>query len=275
MTPKRPALRYHGGKWKLAAWILSHMPDHRVYVEPFGGAASVLLQKEPSFAEVYNDLDADVVNFFKVMRDQPDDLQRLLEYTPFARDELAAAYERTPDPVESARRLVVRSFMGFGASAINHSCMTGFRVSTNRGGRAQSNEWSNYFELVPILAERLRTVIIENRDAVRVIADHDSENTLFYVDPPYVHKTRTRPDYHGYAHELTDEDHAELAQLLQGVAGAVMVSGYQCELYDDLFKGWMRLDRPTYANSASKRTESLWLNFEPNTDLFSAAGSAA
>jgi len=111
----RPLLRYHGGKWILAPWIIKHFPsNHRVYCEPFGGAASVLLQKRPCYAEIYNDLDSEVVNLFCIVRDRGSELREALRYTPFSRIEFELSYETTDDEFERARRMVVRSFMGFG-----------------------------------------------------------------------------------------------------------------------------------------------------------------
>lgn len=132
MMPTRPIMRYHGGKWRLAPWIIQHMPPHRVYVEPFGGAASVLLRKPRTYAEVYNDMDGEIVNLFKVARDDSERLKHLLELTPFSRDEFAASYEPTSNPIEQARRTVVRSFLGFGSNA--HAKATGFRANSNRSG---------------------------------------------------------------------------------------------------------------------------------------------
>jgi DNA adenine methylase len=194
-APTRPALRWHGGKWKLAPWILAHFPQHRVYVEPFGGAASVLLRKPRSYAEVYNDLDDWVFNLFRVLRDDAmaSRLIAKLRLTPFARNEFDAVREiggAIGDPVELARRLVVRSFMGFGANAHNGRS-TGFRANTSRVGTTAAGDWANYPDALPALIERLRGVIIEHRDAIAVMAAHDSAETLHYVDPPYMPETRS------------------------------------------------------------------------------------
>ena len=124
---KRPMLRYHGGKWRLAPWIISVFPEHRIYVEPYGGGASVLLRKARSYAEVYNDLDGEVVNVFRVVRDHGPCLKEKLYYTPFSRDEFKRSYEETDDPIERARRTIARSFMGFGSNAVTaKNGMTGF-----------------------------------------------------------------------------------------------------------------------------------------------------
>lgn len=139
MKLKRPILRYHGGKWRLAKWIISRFPQHRIYVEPFSGAASVLLQKPRCYAEVINDLDNELVNLFQVVRDSGHELISKLELTPFSRSEFLASYEQSNNPLEQARRTIVRSFQGFGSNA--HGRLTGFRSNSNRSGTTPSHDW--------------------------------------------------------------------------------------------------------------------------------------
>lgn len=256
--PTRPVLRWHGGKWILAPWIIAHFPKHRCYVEPFGGAASVLVRKERSYAEIYNDLDCAVVNLFQVLRsDQADELVRQLRLTPFARVEFMSAYGDSDDPLERARRLIVRSFMGFGSNGHNRS--TGFRANSNRSGTTPAHDWANYPECLIAIIERLQGVVIENRDAKAVMAHHDEPTTLHYVDPPYVFETRADLSK-DYAHELTDDDHAELLTFLRGLRGMVVLSGYPHDLYDSLLPDWRRVERKALADGASERTEVLWIN---------------
>jgi DNA adenine methylase len=265
--PSRPALRYLGGKWKLAPWIIEHFPPHDLYVEPFGGAASVLLRKPRQGAEVYNDLDGDVVNLFRVLRtaEQATQLADLVSLTPFAREEFESAYEHTDDPVERARRMLVRSFMGFGSCASRIDRTTGWRTGIRLKSASAARDWANYPDAIQALAERLRGVSIEQRPALDVLAAYDAETTLFYVDPPYVHstrspkRTRTAPS-NGYAHELGDADHAALLDVLDGLKAAVVLSGYACELYDNRLKGWRRVTLETLADGARPRLEVLWLN---------------
>lgn len=254
----RPVLRWHGGKWMLAPWVLAHCPEHRTYVEPFGGAGSVLMRKPRSYAEVWNDLDGEVVNLFQVLRsDRAGVLVDALRLTPFARDEFAAAYEPSAEPVERARRLAIRSFMGFGSNG--HSRSTGFRANSNRSGTTPAHDWSNYPEALALAVERLRGVVIENRDAQLVMAAHDGPTTLHYVDPPYVLATRSDPSK-DYAHEMTEDDHAALLVFLRGLSGMVVLSGYPFPLYDDLLPDWRRVEREALADGAKKRTEVLWIN---------------
>ncbi len=285
-APTRPALRWHGGKWKLAPWILAHFPRHRVYVEPFGGAASVLLRKPRSYAEVYNDLDDWVVNLFRVLRDDTlaSRLITQLRLTPFARDEFDAVRELGggADPVERARRLVIRSFMGFGANAHNGRS-TGFRANTSRSGTTPAEDWAGYPEALPALIERLRGVVIEHRDAIAVMAALDSAETLHYVDPPYMLETRSPANkydlkYRRYRHEMDDAGHVRLIGELQRLEGCVALSGYACRLYDDCLSDWRRVETAAHADGARPRTEVLWLNAacwqrleaERGADLFSS-----
>lgn len=265
MSPRRPALRYHGGKWLLARWVIAHFPKHQVYVEPFGGAASVLLQKPRSYAEVYNDLDSGVVNLFRVMRDDvmAARLKAALEITPFAREEFNAAYDATPDPVETARRMIVRSFMGFGSASGNPAHITGFRANSNRSGSTPAHDWQNYPENIPLITDRMRGVIIENRPALDVMAQHDGPDTLHYCDPPYLPETRDktrRGIRHTYVHEMTVDEHAAMLEAIKALDGMVVLSGYPAPLYDDALAGWKRIEREALADGARKRIEVLWIN---------------
>lgn len=257
MTVTRPILRWHGGKWLLAPWIIAHMPAHLVYVEPFGGAASVLLRKPKAYAEIYNDLDDDVVNLFQVMRSS--DAQKLiaaLRLTPFASTEFFAAYDQTSDPVERARRLVIRSFMGFGSNASHKK--SGFRANSNRSGSTPAHDWVNIPDALANTVDRLRGVTITNRDALEVMGAHDGPDTLHYVDPPYHFDTRA--DAAGdYAHELDHDGHVKLLAFLRDLQGQVILSGYPMPLYDDALQGWTRVERASLADGAKKRPEVLWM----------------
>lgn len=261
----RPALRYHGGKFRLAPWILAFFPAHHTYVEPYGGGGSILLLKDRAKSEIYNDLAGDVVNVFRVLRDPvlAAKLQQSAYLTPFSREEFDDAYEPVDDPVERARRCVARSFMGFGSASVHAKHQTGFRSGSRRSNTSPAMDWVNWPSQVPAYVERMRGVTIENRDALACIAQHNHDDTLYYVDPPYVHSTRARASgvRQKYEVELTDGDHAELAEALHGLRGMVVLSGYPCDLYDhDLFKGWERHERTAMADGARERTEVVWLN---------------
>jgi len=266
MTPTRPVLRYHGGKFRLAPWIISFFPPHAVYCEPFGGAASVLLQKPRSHGEVYNDMDGDIVNVFRVLQD-PDKAVRLAELlvvTPYAREEFELAWEATDEPIERARRTLIRAEMGFGSAGATKG-KTGFRIDTVRNYGTAMVVWARVPEKIAGFADRLRGVLIENLDAIKVIGQHDTPKTLFFCDPPYVHSTREVGAKHGryYRHEMTDDDHIKLLDTLKAVQGMVVLSGYPSALYDDALQGWNRLE--TRARIAASRgtitkTEVVWVN---------------
>jgi DNA adenine methylase len=260
-------LRYHGGKWRLAEWIIGQFPPHRVYVEPFGGAASVLLKKERSYAEIYNDLDGEIVNLFRVARDQGEDLLQRIELTPYSREEFDVSFKPTEDPVERARRTLIRSHMGFGGNLTRPNRdqspqRTGWRTYTQKNRRSiPAGDWRNWPNGMPALIDRLRGVIIENKPAMEVMTTHDAPDALHYVDPPYVHSTRgfsCGGSVRGYRHEMNDDQHRELAAFLHTLAGAVVVSGYACELYDEIFAGWQRVEKRAMADGARERTEVLW-----------------
>lgn len=261
--PTRPVVRYHGGKWLLAPWIIEHFPEHRTYIEPFGGGGSVLLRKPRSYAEIYNDRWGDIVNVFRVLRDPETSaqLEKQLRLTPFARDEFELSREPSSNPVEQARRMIFRSMAGFGSDAVRAAASTGFRANSQRSGTTAAQDWMNYPDQLQAFTSRLQGVVIENRDALDVIAQHDRDDALIYVDPPYVHETRVRVGKtRGYAYELTNQDHEALAEVLHRARGAVVLSGYASPLYDRLYVGWRRLDRATHADGGKDRVECLWLS---------------
>lgn len=280
ISPSRPLLRYHGGKWILAPWICRHLPRHRIYTEAFGGAASVLLRKAPAYSEVYNDLSGEVVNLFRVLR-SPADASRLvalLRLAPFARAEFEWAYESAEDPVERARRLIVRSYMGFGSDAPNMAVRTGFRSNSNRSGSTPAHDWANYPDALLVAVDRLRDVIIEQRPAIEVMSRHDRCDCLHYVDPPYVPSTRSPKarkggaKYHAYDFEMSDEDHVALADALRGMRGMVVLSGYPSALYERLYPDWPCVTRDARADGARARTECLWFNEAAWSALHGATG---
>lgn len=281
-VPTRPALRWHGGKWLLAPWIISHFPRHRIYVEPFGGAWSVGLRKPRCYAEIWNDLDHELVNYFSVLRDPALKVQLIaaLRLTPFAREEFNRAYEMAEDPVERARRLVIRAFMGHGSDGASGQYRTGFRATSNRSGTTPAHDWANLPDCLELVAERIASVVIESRPALDVMAKHDCAETLHYVDPPYLPETRARcnrrADNGGvYRHELTVDQHDELLAFLCTLEGMVILSGYPSEFYDRRLEGWTRIERAALKDGAAPATEVLWINEAAArhsvVDLFGAA----
>ena len=279
MSVTRPALKYHGAKFRLAPWLLQFFPPHGCYVEPFGGAAGVLLRKPRAYAEVYNDLDGDIVNYFRVVRDPAlrGDLVRALELTPYAREEFDQAYEPTDDPLERARRTAVRAGMGFGPASATSSS-TGFRTDTRRLNGTAQHLWAKYPESLAAVGERFVGVLIECRPAVDVMQQHDGRDTLHFVDPPYVRSTRKiggRGYGRCYRHEMSDDDHQQLLDALCALDGMVVLCGYASDLYDSELSGWERHETSARISSGcgtGLRTEVVWLNPACSAALASARG---
>lgn len=263
VVPTRPALRYFGGKWSIADWIIGYLPAHECYVEPYGGSAAVLLRKPPATFEVYNDLDSAVVTFFRVLRRQPDELIRAINCTPWSREELAVSYaDDAPDDLERARRLYVQLWQAWHGHG--HEQTSGWRyqrAAIARSTKYVIREWNQTAHLSAIAA-RLKLVQIEHDTAINVIQRYDHPGAVFYVDPPYVHVTRKRSDRRAgsYKHEMDDADHRALAEALHACRGAVLLSGYTSPLYAELYGDWERVERVAIDNAGNRRTESLWLN---------------
>ena len=281
----RPALRYHGGKFRLASWVMQFFPPHRIYTEAFGGAAGVLLQKPRSHGEVYNDLDDNVVAFFRCLQ-SPELRGRLVQaitLTPYARAEFDLAWQPTDDLVERARRTAIRAQMGFGSAGATKGS-TGLRTDTMRKYTTAQMDWAAYPPVLLDVAERFQQVLIENRTAVDVLQQHDSPETLHFVDPPYVHSTRVLRSQGGYRHEMSDDDHAELLGVLRELQGMVVLSGYASDLYADELPGWISHStsaRISSGRGTGLRTEVVWLNpacaaalDRAQGELFAAAESA-
>lgn len=266
MSITAPVIRYHGSKFRLAPWIIERLPEHTCYVEPFGGAGGVLMQKPRAYAEVYNDLDGDIVNLFRVLQDEASRsrLFECLTLTPYAREEFELAWESATDPVERARRTIIRAPMGFGSAGATKG-RTGFRIDTKREYGTAQALWAEYPDSIAEIGQRLTGVLIENRPAIEVMRAHDTPATLHYVDPPYVHDTRYKGASSGryYRHEMDDQQHLELLSVLLKLEGMVVVSGYPCELYDDLLAGWQRHEtsaRISAGRGTATRTECIWLS---------------
>jgi DNA adenine methylase len=265
----RPVMRYHGGKWRMAEWITSFFPPHFTYVEPFGGSASVLMRKPRSKAEVYNDLDDQIVNVFSVLRDKEksQELADVCRLTPYSRKDFELSYQSDDDVsrIEKARRTLFRAFAGFGSAGATKG-RTGFR---SYAGEKRSNppamDWAKYPDHIARFCSRLQGVLLESRPALDVISQFDSPETLFYLDPPYLHETRCIDGEKYYRHEMSDDDHLSLLDVLQDIQGMAILSGYASPLYEKklIGQGWIRFDNPSQANGRSgtvNRTETLWIN---------------
>jgi len=255
---KRPFLNYFGAKWKIAPWIISFIPAHRNYIEPFGGSAAVLLRKPRSHTEVYNDLDGNVVNAFRVLRDRPKELLRLLDLTPYSREEYERAFEGTDDALEKARRFIVKCWMGHSQTAglKDGEGHPGFSTAIKASGGSRARSWVSYVDALSVLVDRLRYVQIEHLPVLDLFPLWDEKNTVWYLDPPYVAKTRVAKNQ--YRFEMTEADHTELLARAVGLKGMVLLSGYASELYDSVLSTWERYERPSFSGS-SDRVEVLWV----------------
>lgn len=252
-----PPLRYVGSKWQLSDWIIQQFPPHRIYVEPFCGGASVFFRKHRSPLEVLNDLDGDIINFFDVLRTRPDELLRAIKLTPYSRMELIRSFEYSPDPLEAARRFYVSVWQSFGNTLIYHS---GWSHRKNANHRSNLQDIWRRMDGLHDAAHRLTDAQIECMGAVECIEHYDSPETLFYLDPPYVIKSRADHGRRRYRHEMENDEHRQLADVLAQVKGMVILSGYQSPLYAELFPHWTKLTKSTTTKGNGQANEVLWIN---------------
>lgn len=259
-VPTRPVLRYYGGKWRLAPWIISHFPAHTTYVEPFCGAASVFLRKPPAEIEIINDLDGDVINFFHILRTRSDDLIQMILSTPYSRAEYDAAWESVSDPLERARRYYVRAWQGWSGGKKSRASGWRYQHSNNRG-KSIVRDW-NQVEHLPAIVQRLKQAFIENDDALRVIERYDQPHTLFYLDPPYLEETRSkRWATVAYRHETDESYHRLLLAGIHDLQGMVVISGYPSGLYDDELSSWRRATTTARTTNPGKMAvEVIWIS---------------
>ena len=266
--PTRPVLRYHGGKWRIAPWIIAHFPPDEVYCEPFAGAASVFLQEPQTRIEVLNDLDTHIVSLFQILRDprKAARLRRAIELTPFSRKEHRRAWTAGGDPIEEARKLIVRSFQSIGAKDV--LSRNGWRTRTAKAIWSPCVSWNGWPNAIPAITARLKQAIIECKPYHQLLDIYDDKTTLFYVDPPYLLHTRSR-NTATYAHELTQEQHVELCHRLQAVKGHVLLSAYKNPLYDELLPTWHVETTKARAQCNSPRIEALYIKPWASRSLFS------
>lgn len=264
---KHIAFGWYGGKFSHLAWLLPPLPSCHHYCEPFAGSAAVLLNRPPAPVETYNDLDGEVANFFRVLRDHKDRIIEAIGLTPFSREEFSIACTLDPDvdPVERARRFYVRARQVRTGLAQTASVgrWANCKATSRAGMSGVISRWLGAVEDLPAIADRLLRVQIENRPAIDVIRLYDSPETLFYCDPPYVHESRG--DIKAYGHEMTDAQHEELAAVLNVVQGKVAISNYQCDLMDRLYLAprWHKYVGEARTNHSTKdqRVEVLWTNY--------------
>lgn len=250
-------LNYPGAKWGMAEQIVSLMPPHRSYLEPFFGSGAVLFNKSPSAIETVNDIDGDITNFFRVLREQTDELIRLVSLTPYSREAFDDAHEnRGIEPLDRAYRFAIRSRMGHGFKTYQK---TGFKIDRFARERSYCVDcWNKMPTELANAAMRLKLVQIENRPALELIKKFNFDNVLIYADPPYLLETRGGKQYR---HEMSEQDHVDLLAALCDHKGYVILSGYPSELYDRELRGWQKITKKSYNQNSDPRTEVLWCNF--------------
>jgi len=262
------AFGWYGGKYSHLDWLLPLLPESTHYCEPFGGSAAVLINRRPSPVETYNDVDGEVVNFFRTLRDHKDELIEKIGLTPFSYEEFTYAIENKGNAslsdVERARLFYVRARQtrtGL-AQTSSEGRWAHCRLTSRAGMAGAVSRWLGAVEDLGLIAERLLRVQIENRPAVEVIKRYDSDETLFYCDPPYPHESRN--DSKAYEFEMTDDEHSELAQVLHGVEGKVAISSYRCPLMDNLYSDWecVEADKKQIPSSKRMQSEALWINYK-------------
>ena len=269
-------LQYPGKKNSIATWIISHFPhDYRsmTYLEPFFGSGCIFFRKERSAVETINDLDNEISNLFLQIRDNPDELMLRLVNTPWSREEYDLAFEKADNPVERARRCIVRFWFTVGANVRQKNGMR-FEIKRNTGGL--TNFHVKLPELITLASERLKhnrknIVQIENRNVFELLPVYNRENVLMYLDPPYLMETRKNKKV--YRHEFSDEEHEELLKHIACSKAKIIISGYESGLYGRYLSGW-RMEQTTAKDQAGNRkTECVWMNYpDSQSSLFSREG---
>lgn len=247
-------LHYPGSKWSMAEWIIEHMPPHTVYLEPFFGSGAVLFNKQPSGLETINDIDGEVVNLFKVIRDNPQELSRVVHRTPYSREEYKAAHSPADGDVERARRMLVRCWQSI---RVKTGSISGWKCRGTADDSYRIKQWNDIPEKIEVVASRLKDVQIECRPAVDVLRRYRRDEVLIYADPPYLLETRNGAIYQN---EMTTLDHEELLKELDSHSGPVILSGYDSPLYNELLKHWRREERQQIIENGTSRMEVLWIN---------------
>lgn len=256
--PLKPPFAYYGGKTTLAPKIAELLPAHDHYVEPFAGSLAVLLAKEPANAETVNDLDGDLIHFWRTLRDRPEELERVCALTPHSREELewSRSLEGVGD-LERARRVWVRLTQSRSHSMKASGWWQGLRMAGRSTIPSQVAAFANRLEAA---AGRLMRVSIENRDAIEMIRAYGGEPTVcIYADPPYLGSTRAA----NYRVEMLEDDlHVKLAAALRECKASVVLSGYASPLYEELYPGWHRMEMkaPTALSGRAAENEVLWSN---------------
>lgn len=248
-------LKYPGAKWRIADWVISHFPPHKVYLEPFFGSGAVFFKKDPVYIETVNDINGEIVNLFRVCRERPEELAKAINLTPFARDEFRYCYAHTSDPVEQARRTLVRYHQSFGTS---NSTKNTWRNVITHGGPRCATMWNDLPDIVVSCCERLKNAQIENTEAIELIERYNDPNSLIYCDPPYLQELRKR---NIYSDEMGKAEHIALLETIKRSRSMVVISGYDNELYNSVLSGWNTDVKETTVQMGLRRTEKIWTNF--------------
>lgn len=258
----RPAFKMFGGKRYLASWIVNHFPDHHIYIEPFCGAANVLLNKPISSEEIINDLDNKTTLILKIIRDQPKEFVNYLSKINYSEENFQKALVKTDFKNEmeiALNEFVLRRMSRCGLKkAFSWS-------DRQRGGKpGDVNAWETIIDYLPIISKRLENVYIFNKKAIEIIRAYNEKDVLCYCDPTYLPETRVSSNT--YEYEMTEKDHIVLSDVLKSFRGKVVLSGYNSTLYQELYKEW-RLETKKIVNHASQKNkkevkeECLWLNY--------------
>ncbi|MDG4974285.1 DNA adenine methylase [Lactococcus lactis] len=257
-------LNYPGSKWGMSEMIISLMPEHKNYLEPFAGSLAVFFNKNKVLCETINDLDGRLINLYKQMREQPEKLAQLVYLTPYSRQEQVLSREVSEDSLEDARRMMVLLWFSIGGKTSHNSS---FKRNTTWKGPYNTQTWSKVPLRILEAAERLKNVQVENRPAVQLIKEFDDPETLIYIDPPYLPELLSNSYY---KYEMVKDEHVELLQIINKSKAKIILSGYESQLYSDSLKGWKKFIVSTATFTGKKQDEVLWLNYDPpgQLDLF-------
>lgn len=251
-------LKYPGAKTRLAPWLLSFVPEHNVYLEAFFGSGALFFNKQPCKIETINDIDGEVCNLFKVIRQQAEELAKMVEMTPYSREEYGAAFiiQESDSEVERARKFLTRCWQGMGSSNVYKN---GFRSSQQSGSPRTTKHWAEVPDRILQAAERLKMAQIESLDAVELLERYDTPDVFIYLDPPYLPGIRKG---YLYKHEMKEEDHRRLLLAAAKHPGKILISGYENGLYNEILNGWNKDSKQTQAEGGAKRVETVWYNYD-------------
>ena len=258
--------RYPGSKWSIADWIVPHFTEDyekMVYLEAITGSGAVFFNKTPGAVETINDLDNDVINLFYVLREHPEELKTALSLTPYSREEYNLSFEPCTEPIEKARRFMVRTTQAIGAK-MDGKCGWRNHKQMKIGGTAC--KWAGITETIDAAAKRLKgntrnLVQIENMDAIRLIERYNDRDILMYLDPPYVRSSRKSGKL--YRHEMDDKQQIQLLDAVASSKAKIIISGYQSDMYDKALQGWHMDTIMSQTTSTKMAEEIIWMNYEP------------